>query len=127
MHYVKIISSEPLIYNKFMNSNDEITCDELQEKLQNKDKEDFILIDVREQEEYEAGNIKGSTLIPLNDLDDEIEDLDSSKEYIIHCRSGKRSKKALDFMRKMGFRNTKHLKGGINEWALQIDNSIEVA
>ena len=107
-----------------MHSNDEITCADLQEKLQNK--ENFILIDVREQEEYEVGNIKGSTLIPLNDLDDEIEDLDSSKEYVIHCRSGKRSKKALDFMRQMGFKNTKHLKGGISEWALQIDNSIEV-
>lgn len=107
-----------------MATEEEITCQDLKKKLD--DKENFILIDVREEEEYEAGNIAQAESIPLNDLDDRIEDMDTSKEYVIHCRSGKRSKKALDFMRKMGFANTKHLVGGINEWVLQIDDSIEV-
>ena len=68
----------------------EITVQELKSKMDNK--ENFLLIDVREQHEYDEFNI-GGKLIPLGEIMTAIADLEEHKneEIIIHCRSGKRS------------------------------------
>jgi sulfur-carrier protein adenylyltransferase/sulfurtransferase len=75
------------------------------------------IIDVREPYEYEISQIKGAKLIPLGELMNHVNDLDSSKEYIIHCRSGARSAKAILQLQKIGFKKLKNLAGGINAWA----------
>lgn len=81
------------------------------------------IIDVREPYEYDISRLNGSKLIPLGELMDHVNELDSSKEYIVHCRSGMRSAKAIQQLQKIGFKKLKNLKGGINAMA-DIDPSI---
>jgi rhodanese-related sulfurtransferase len=62
----------------------------------------------------------------LNDLPERINELDSSKEMIVHCKMGGRSAQAVDFLKRSGFKKVKNLAGGINSWAEKIDRSIPV-
>ncbi|PCJ66534.1 MAG: NADH oxidase [Bacteroidetes bacterium] len=93
----------------------DITVEELKQKLDNK--EDFLLIDVREDWEYQDFNI-GAKLIPLGTIQGSIDELDdwTDKEVVIHCKSGGRSAAAKDFMIKQGFKNVRNLLGGMIEW-----------
>ncbi len=75
------------------------------------------LLDVREPYEADISNLEGSQLIPLGQLMDRVSELDSSKDYIVYCRSGARSAKAILQLQKMGFKKLKNLRGGINAWA----------
>jgi len=82
--------------------------------------EDIFVLDVREPHEYQICNIQGY-LIPLNDLPKRVNELDSSREIVAHCRSGVRSAKAVDFLRQSGFTKVRNLTGGILAWADKID------
>ena len=82
--------------------------------------EDIFVLDVRESHEYQICNINGH-LIPLGDLPKRVNELDSSREIVAHCRSGVRSAKAVDFLRQAGFTKVKNLTGGILAWADKID------
>ena len=84
----------------FCGTTKEITSEELKKKI--KLKEDFQLIDVRELGEYQIKNI-GATLIPLGELADNLDKINSEKEIIVHCASGTRSKKAVNLLREKGF------------------------
>lgn len=101
----------------------ETTVEELKKKIDQE--EDFILLDVREPYEYQISNIDGK-LIPQDDLPDRLDELDKSKEIVVMCRSGSRSAKACNFLEKNGFNNVSNLKGGVNAWAREIDNSLPV-
>ncbi len=101
----------------------ETTVEELKKKIDQE--EDFILLDVREPYEYQISNIDGK-LIPQDDLPDRLDELDKSKEIVVMCRSGARSAKACNFLEKNGFNNVSNLKGGVNAWAREIDNSLPV-
>ena len=79
----------------------EIQPEELKRRLDAQ--EDIFVLDVREPHEYQIVNIKGH-LIPLGDLPTRIHELDSSREIVVHCKSGMRSAKAVDFLRKSGFK-----------------------
>jgi adenylyltransferase/sulfurtransferase len=81
------------------------------------------IIDVREPYEYDISKLPGSKLIPLGELMDHVNELDSSKEYIVHCRSGARSAKAIRQLQAIGFKKLKNLRGGINAMA-DLDPSI---
>ena len=96
----------------------EITVDELKKRLDNKD--DLFILDVREPQEYQICNLNGY-LIPLKDLPKRINELDTAKEIIVHCKVGGRSRQAVEFMKLSGFRKVKNLVGGIDEWAELID------
>ncbi|MGP8271603.1 MAG: molybdopterin-synthase adenylyltransferase MoeB [Terracidiphilus sp.] len=85
--------------------------------------EDIFILDVREPHEYQICNIKGQ-LIPLGDLPQRVHELDSSREIVVHCRSGVRSAKAVDFLRHAGFKRVSNLAGGILAWADRIDPSL---
>jgi len=101
----------------------EISVQELKEKM---DKgEDFQLIDVREDFEYEMSNI-GGTLIPLGGILIESEKIDKDKPVVVMCRSGKRSAAAIMQLEQQGFTNLINLKGGILAWAEEIDPTINV-
>ena len=93
----------------------EISVQGLKAKMDNK--EDFVLIDVREKYEYEEFNI-GGKLIPLGEIMGALEDLEEfkGKEIIIHCRSGKRSAMAQQLMLQAGFSDVKNLVGGVLAW-----------
>jgi rhodanese-related sulfurtransferase len=82
--------------------------------------EDLFVLDVREPHEYQICNLAGH-LIPLNDLPKRVNELDSSREIVAHCKMGGRSAKAVDFLRQAGFTKVKNLTGGINAWADKVD------
>ncbi len=101
----------------------EISVKELKEK---KDKgEDFQLIDVREDFEYEMSNLEG-ILIPLGGILIESEKIDRNKPVVVMCRSGKRSAAAIMQLEQLGFTNLYNLQGGILAWASEIDPTMNV-
>jgi len=96
----------------------EITPKELKARLDRGD--DLYILDVREPHEYQICQI-GGHLIPLGDLARRVNELDSSREIVAHCRSGKRSADAVAFLRQAGFRKVWNLKGGILAWSDEVD------
>jgi molybdopterin/thiamine biosynthesis adenylyltransferase/rhodanese-related sulfurtransferase len=82
--------------------------------------EDIYVLDVREPHEYQIANI-GGHLIPLGDLPNRINELDTSREIVAHCKSGGRSGKAVTFLRQAGFKKVHNLAGGITAWAERVD------
>jgi sulfur-carrier protein adenylyltransferase/sulfurtransferase len=99
----------------------EITPKELKARLDRGD--DIFILDVREPHEYQICNLHGH-LIPLGDLPKRVSELDSSREIVAHCRSGKRSADAVQFLTQAGFRKIWNLKGGILAWSDEVDSSI---
>jgi adenylyltransferase/sulfurtransferase len=99
----------------------EITPRELKQRLDHGD--DLFVLDVREPHEFQICNLNGY-LIPLGDLPRRVHELDSSREIVAHCRSGKRSADAVEFLRKAGFRKIWNLKGGILAWSDEVDPSV---
>lgn len=99
----------------------EITPRELKARMDRGD--DLFILDVREPHEYQICNLNGH-LIPLGELSRRVNELDSSREIVAHCRSGKRSADAVDFLRKAGFRKIWNLKGGILAWSDEVDPAV---
>lgn len=100
----------------------EITVEELKQKLDNK--EDFQLIDVREEFEYEICNLNGE-LIPMASIFDAVDKISKDKPVIIHCKSGGRSGVVVtELEKRFGMTNLFNLKGGILAYAKQIDTGM---
>jgi molybdopterin/thiamine biosynthesis adenylyltransferase/rhodanese-related sulfurtransferase len=99
----------------------EIAPKELKARLDRGD--DLFILDVREPHEYQICNLNGK-LIPLGELPRRVHELDTSREIVAHCRSGKRSAEAVDFLRKAGFRKMLNLKGGILAWSDEVDPTV---
>lgn len=78
-----------------------------------------ILIDVRTPKEYSEGHIEGSTMIDYKNssFDAEISKLDKDQTYLIYCRSGNRSGKAVHKMIGLGFTDVTNMEGGYNAWS----------
>jgi adenylyltransferase/sulfurtransferase len=100
----------------------EITPAEVKKKMDAH--EPFVLIDVREPHEYQICSIPGSKLIPLGEVAKRMSELDSADEIVVHCKSGMRSAKAVDFLLKSGFKKIQNMKGGILAWSDQVDPSV---
>lgn len=85
--------------------------------------ERFQLIDVREDYEWAICNLEevGARLVPLATLPEAVESLDASEPLIIHCRSGPRGDRAVEYLRAVGFDNAVNLAGGILAWAEEVD------
>jgi len=96
----------------------EMQVEELKRRLEAG--EDLYVLDVREPHEYQICNI-GGHLIPLGDLPKRVNELDSSREIVAHCRSGVRSAKAVGFLQQAGFKKVHNLAGGILAWADRVD------
>ena len=99
----------------------EMTVQELKRRLDAG--EDIVVIDVREPHEYEFANI-GGTLIPMGELPARIHELDPDREIVVHCRSGSRSARAVEFLQASGFDHVSNLKGGIRAWSQEIDPAL---
>ena len=97
----------------------EITVDEFNNLI--KSKKDILILDVRGPNEYQICHIKGSKLIPLGDLPSRVNELDTADDIVVHCHHGVRSLQATMFLRNMGFKKVKSLKGGIDVWAQEYD------
>jgi len=99
----------------------EIQVEELKRRLDQG--ENIFVLDVREPHEYQISNI-GGYLIPLGDLPKRVNELDTSREIVAHCRSGVRSAKAVNFLQQAGFKKVTNLAGGILAWADRVDPKV---
>jgi adenylyltransferase/sulfurtransferase len=98
----------------------DMTAPELAEWL----KHDHLrLVDVREPHELQISSIAGAENIPLGELASRMSELDSAQEMVLFCKSGSRSARAVELLASAGFKKIKHLKGGINAWAREVDTS----
>lgn len=100
----------------------EITAKELKSLMD--EKEDFQLIDVREQKEYDFANI-GGELIPLNTIPQNQDKIAKDKKVVVYCRSGARSANAIMYLEQQGFKDLYNLRGGILAWSDDVDPSIQ--
>jgi adenylyltransferase/sulfurtransferase len=90
--------------------------------------EDFVLLDVRNPNEYQIAQIPGSVLIPLGDIESgegvaKVKELVNGHRLIAHCKLGGRSAKALAILKDAGIEGT-NVKGGIKAWSQEVDSSV---
>ncbi len=97
----------------------EVTPEQLKARIDRG--EAVFVLDVRNPEEYQICRVPGSTLLPLPELPQRFRELDPEREMVVHCKSGLRSAKAIQFLRERGFRKLTNLKGGILAWADKVD------
>ena len=88
--------------------------------------DDFLLLDVREPDEFKRARIEGSTLIPLGELEDRLAEIQEWKDraVVVHCHHGGRSAKACKVLDHAGFIRVSNLTGGIEAWSLTVDPEI---
>src|SRR3954469_21855803 len=96
----------------------EMNVRELKQKLDNK--EEIVVLDVREPGEYQICNI-GGLLMPMGDVPMRVVELDPDAPTVVHCHHGVRSAMVVEFLRQQGFTHIQNLAGGIHAWAEQID------
>jgi len=107
---------------EFQPEKHEISPRTLKDKLESD--QHILLLDVREPNEYEIAHLEGATLIPLNDLPQNADQLDRQTEIVTYCHHGMRSLQAAAFLYQNGFDNVKSLAGGIDRWAVEIDPAL---
>jgi len=103
-------------------SDDDVTVEELKVCIDNN--EGVLVLDVREQQEYQICSIPGSLLIQLGELPNRINELGDHEDMVVHCKSGVRSAKAVKILRAAGFKKAKNLAGGILRWIDVVDPSL---
>jgi len=102
---------------------EEITAIELKKRIDRGD--DLQIIDVREPHEYEIAQIPNSKLIPLGQVLNHINEIDASRETVVHCKMGGRSAKAIEALKRAGFQgHLINLAGGITAWSNDVDPSV---
>ena len=105
----------------------EISVQELKQLMDNGTK-DFVLLDVRNPNEYEIAKIPGSVLIPLSEIEngsgiEKVKELTNGHRLIAHCKMGGRSAKALGILKEAGLEGT-NVKGGITAWSKEVDSNV---
>lgn len=105
----------------------EMTVQQLKELLDS-DAKDFVLLDVRNPNEYQIAKIPGSVLVPLPDLEngngvEKVKELTNGHRLIVHCKLGGRSAKAVGILKDAGIEGI-NVKGGISAWSKEIDPSV---
>lgn len=101
----------------------EISVQDLKKKIDSGDK--FTLVDVREQEELRISQLEGAVHIPMDDVEDRLNELDKGDEILVICRTGNRSGTITDMLRRRGY-NAKNVRGGINAYSREVDPSLIV-
>jgi sulfur-carrier protein adenylyltransferase/sulfurtransferase len=104
-------------------NRDEVTVQDMKQALGDPSL-GIRVVDVREPDEWEIAHVKGVELLPLSRLPQEFTKLDPNQQVYLHCKSGKRSMKALEFLRQHGYKHIKSVKGGISAWSDEIDNNV---
>ena len=84
--------------------------------------EEHIILDTREQDEFDEGHIPGAILIPYTEIENKAEEMlpDKDKLILVYCRSGRRSKIAAESLAKLGYTNVKEF-GGIIDWPYEVE------
>lgn len=81
-----------------------------------RERADVLLIDVREQAEYNEGHIPGITLIPMGEISNRLAEIPKDKTVVVTCRSGNRSSQVASYLQQQGFTNIHDMQGGIVAW-----------
>lgn len=81
-----------------------------------RERPDVMILDVREQDEWDAGHIPGAVFMPMGQVPDRLSEIPKDKTVIVQCRSGNRSSQVTDFLVQQGFTNVHNMAGGINAW-----------
>ena len=102
----------------------EIDVKSVKQKLDNQD--DFLLLDCREQNEYDFAKIEGAMLIPMNQLPTRLAEIESfkGKSVVVHCHLGGRSLQVTHWLRENGFEDAQNMSGGISAWSAEVDSSV---
>ncbi|WP_166827715.1 rhodanese-like domain-containing protein [Thalassoroseus pseudoceratinae] len=95
----------------------EVSCETVHQKLEAG--EDILLVDCREQAEYDTVSIDSAVLLPMSEIQARLGELESQrdKEIVIHCHHGGRSMQVTAWLTQQGFANVKSMAGGIDRWA----------
>jgi adenylyltransferase/sulfurtransferase len=101
----------------------DITATELAERSRSAK---LVLLDVREPHELEISALPNAVNIPLGQLAGRLTELDSAEDMVVFCKGGTRSARALELLVSAGFKKVKNLKGGINAWAKDVDESLPI-
>lgn len=88
--------------------------------------DEFLLLDIREEDEHALTKIDGSRLIPMSQLHSRVGELEAYRDQLIvvHCHHGHRSRQVTQALRQAGFRKVQNMTGGIEQWSQQIDSSV---
>ncbi|MDQ6929102.1 MAG: rhodanese-like domain-containing protein [Candidatus Eremiobacteraeota bacterium] len=100
----------------------EIEVEEL--ALWRRDGRDFVLLDVREDDEVRTASIEGAQHIPLRDVPARKHELHKDAQIVVMCHHGGRSARVVEFLTAQGYDGAINLNGGINEWSKKIDPSV---
>lgn len=97
-----------------------ITAEEAKQIMDSE--EGYIILDVREQEEYDQGHIPGAIVISYEEIAEKAEEVLTDKDQLIlvYCRSGRRSKLAAEALVELGYTNIKEF-GGITDWLYEVE------
>lgn len=101
-----------------------VTAPELFSWLSDDARENPLLLDVREAWEYQTCHIPGSVLKPMNTIPDKLSELDPKQPVVCICHHGIRSMQVAHFLEQQGFSDVTNLTGGVDAWAIQVDNSM---
>ncbi len=86
---------------------------------------DFVLLDVREEWEYQLVHIEGAVSIPLGELPRRSRELSPIDEIIVYCHHGMRSLDAAYLLQQLGFKSVLSVVGGIDKWASEVDQNLQ--
>jgi NADPH-dependent 2,4-dienoyl-CoA reductase/sulfur reductase-like enzyme/rhodanese-related sulfurtransferase len=118
-----IIVAANVIVNKLEGRVGGIQASEVREKLQTS-KENFQVLDVREEDEVKQKRIPNSTWIPYGELKKRLNEVDKGKEIAVHCESGLRSYKACLNLQHEGFKNVRNIDGGMLCWCYDVESNL---
>lgn len=102
----------------------EISATDLAARLDGPDADAVLLLDVREQWEWDLARIDGARLIPMNRIPLHLSELPDDRALVVICHHGVRSYQVALFLEHNGFENVLSLQGGIEDWARTVDPSI---
>jgi rhodanese-related sulfurtransferase len=107
-----------------MTQSTEVTAAEVKSRIDRGEK--FLLLDVREQDEYDTARIAEATLIPMSQIAERVGEIQAWKlePIVTHCHKGVRSMRVANWLATQGFENVQSMAGGIDSWSVEVDPSV---
>ena len=102
----------------------EITAPELKKELSAGKK--MLVLDVRTPQEVALGRLDCCVHIPLQELQERLSELDKASDIVVYCKSGGRSRRAIELLQSNGFSNLRNLTGGLTAWSFEVDPAVVV-
>jgi rhodanese-related sulfurtransferase len=109
---------------KKMSQPTELSATEVKARLNRGEK--FLLLDVREQDEYDTARIAEATLMPMSQIAERVGEIQAWKTQpiVTHCHKGVRSLRVANWLAAQGFEDVQSMAGGIEAWSLEVDSSV---